>query len=118
MAKVTIARNGKLVGPPVWVDFNASSGGMVPLDMPGTLTDLGVHGVALEHRLGLVLYSYDATDRDHPDDLLALGVAIFDIGRGRWTARVREDSFTHQSDLDSRTAALLRMGRSQLPRPI
>jgi hypothetical protein len=112
-----LTQDGTLVGPPVQVDFNDMASGMVPLDMPGTLEDLRAHRLSLREGLALVLYSYDATDTFHPDDLLAVGVATFDLDRQRWLAQVEQDSFTHESDLDSETMALLSAARANLQRP-
>ena len=114
----------ELWSAPIWVDFNAASqrsprrrqpAWLVPLDYPGTTSDLARYGITLVDGLPLVLFSYDATEAGDPDDLVALGVAERDRRSGRWVARFQVSRLCHQSDLDEADQRLF--GRYVRERP-
>jgi len=78
----------------VWVDFNRGGGGVVYLDLPGTVADLWRLGIELSEGLALNVWDEEGNDAGERDDLLATGIVERDP-RG-WLLRVT--SWRHESD--------------------
>ncbi len=103
-----------LWSPPISIDFMARDwDGNLLLDRPGTVKDLERWGIELADGMKLVLFDTDGSERQIPDDLVGIGVAMFDPEEGRWVAT----DWTwpvHYSALDDDSQALYRIYRPQM----
>jgi hypothetical protein len=96
----------ELWSPPVIVDFMYRDwNGNLRLDLPGTLRDVERWGLTLIDGMKLVLFEEDQDLAGEPDDLIGVGVAIFDHEEGRWVAQDWEATI-HYSELTSESKAL------------
>ena len=92
--------------PRVYGDFhNADTLGRVRLNCIGTTKDLAQQQVALHEGLILTLYSDDADERGHPDDLEVLAVVEYSSAEGCWVARIDWSAIGHVSDALPETVA-------------
>ena len=88
-----------MASPKIYADFhNLDDSNRVRLTCAGTVADLLRQGINLREGLVLTLYMDDADDRGQPDELLADGLAHYDLGEQVWVASVDWDSVRHASD--------------------
>src|SRR5262245_52271433 len=84
--------------PRVYADFhNLDDENRVRLNTQGTVQDLARLGLRLAEGLALTLYTEDADEAGHPDDLLVDGIARRSDDSG-WVAEVDWSSLRHESD--------------------
>jgi hypothetical protein len=84
--------------PRIYADLQSQDDdNRVRLDAAGTRDDLARLGLQLTDGLQLTLYSDDADESGHPDELLVDGVARLGDGRS-WVAEVDWASVRHASD--------------------
>jgi hypothetical protein len=107
-----------LISPPIWADFNSlDRQGRVRLGKPGTQKDLARYGVTLVEGLPVLAFDYDGNDQDETDDLLAIGIAVFDGAADEWVLADWEPC-THYSQLNDRVQAEYLSYRPSMGQPI
>lgn len=88
---------GELWSPPIAVDFN--KGTRVPLGTYRQSQEV-LASLTLHVGMRLVVFDYDATEVEDPDDLITVGIAEFEPRTNEWFARIDAGELWHRTDLD------------------
>jgi hypothetical protein len=84
----------------IYADFqNLDDQNRIRLNTVGTREDLGRAGLELSEGLRISLYTDDADDDGHPDDLLAEGTVEFNAEEECWVAAVDWKRLAHASEV-------------------
>jgi hypothetical protein len=85
--------------PRVYADFqNLDDVNRLRLTCAGTQRDLERQDIRLQEGLVLTLYTDDADDQGHPDELRAEGIVHYDEIQRCWVATIDWGSLQHASD--------------------
>jgi hypothetical protein len=98
MFRVILGPDGDLWSPPIWADIQGlDKHGRVRLDRPETIRDLDNQHISLTDEFTLVVFDHDGDDQNRVDDLIAVGVTLYDVEGGRWVLKGWDTA--HFSDL-------------------
>ncbi len=88
-----------MAGPRVYADFqNLDDANRLRLVCAGTRRDLERQQIQLSEGMTLTLYTDDADDAGHPDELLADGVVQYNGQEKCWVAAIDWQALRHRSD--------------------
>jgi hypothetical protein len=87
-----------MAGPRVYADFqNLDDDNRLRLVCAGTRRDLERQQIQLSDGMTLTLYTDDADDAGHPDELLADGVVQYNEQEKCWVAAIDWQAIRHRS---------------------
>lgn len=90
--------------PRIYADFQDLDAENRPrLTCAGTLRDLERQGIRLRDGLVLTLYTDDADDQGHPNELRADGIVSYNDDERCWVAAIDWDALRHASDEEVRS---------------